>query len=375
MSVRVGCPYCNHRVTLPALPEGGRAVCDRCGETFPVTGAVEDIADDAATEASDGVQPRRATGLGWYALAGLAAAAVLLAVGLSVVRQDPPPEPPVLPPAAGPVTWPPPAVPLLKHLPPDAGLAFALQPGPLLAFAERTDADPQALLAGAGVPDRVFTTLAQLGLTLDGIDQLAGGLVFPADTAFPRAVLALKPAPPATVEGLLPKLKAERDRTAGGRQRYRADLGGLPVRLETRDAGVLVVATADADLDRPPATGGAHLPAGLRETLAKLSPSAFAWAATDAADWADKPTTKAALLLLKRPDLADKLKLGRAAGAGLSLEPTLRVTAAVKAAGDPQQFQDRIAQAVAGRDVLVGGGDGWTTLELNPADLPALLGR
>ena len=139
---------------------------------------------------------------------------------------------------------------------------------------------------------------------------------------------------------------------------------------------MFVFATADADLDRPPAaTGGSHLPAGLRDTLAQLSPSAFAWAASDSADWADRPTVKAAALVLKRPDLPERLKPVRAAGVGLSLEPGLTAKLAMKAAGDDKALQEKLAAAVAGKEVLVGGADGWVTLVANPADVPALVGR
>ncbi len=370
MSVRVGCPVCNHKVVLPAVPPGGRAVCDGCGETFPVTGAVEAVADVRPVVAP----PPAPTGLRGRHVALLLLASLLTAGGLFAVSRslfDTRPKPLPLPtPPTGPVTWPPAAVPLLKHLPPDAGLAFVVQPGPLLAHAKRTDTDPQKLLVDLGMPDRVFTTLADLGLSLDRLDQLAGGLAFPADNAIPRVVLAVKlVGPPGN---LLAKLKAEREKVANGRQRYRAVLGGLPVKLEERD-GVFVFATADADLDRPPATGSDHLPAGLRDTLGQLSPAAFAWVATDSADWATKPTVQLAATLLKRPDLLERVKLVRAAGAGVSLEPAVRAAAAVRAAGDDKALQDRLAAAVAGKDVLVGGADGWVTLSAQPADVPGLL--
>jgi hypothetical protein len=259
-------------------------------------------------------------------------------------------------------------VPLLRHLPPDTGVAFAVQPGPLLAHAKRTDTDPQKLLADLGVPERAFQTLADLGLSLDRIDQLAGGLVLAADNAVPRFVLAVKLTGPA---GDLPeKLKAER--VAAGR--YRANLGGLPGRLEERD-GAWVFATSDADLDRPAGpVGGGHLPAGLRDTLGQLSPAAFVWAATDAADWADRPTVKAAARLLKRPELPERLKPVRAAGVGLSLEPGLTAKLAVKAAGDEAALRERLTTA-AGKDGQVGGADGWVTVVAGPAAVPGLLGR
>lgn len=362
MSVRVGCPYCNHKVTLPAAPAGGRANCDRCGEAFPVTGPVEEVADrpEAPTRPADGRPPFL-----WLVPLLLLVTGGLIGGGAVVwlLRGANRPAPPaaVAPPPAGPVTWPPSAVPLLAHLPRDVGVAFAIQPGPLLAHAERTGDDPKKLLADLGLPDRAFVVLADAGLPLETIDQLAGGLAFPADSAIPRLVVAVKPKPPATVAGVLDKLKATR---AG--EGYKTVVGGLPVTLADR-GGVMVLATADADLAPP---GDRQLPAGLREALGQLSPAAFAWVATGAADWADKPAVKAAALLLNRPELPEKLKPARSAAVGLSLEPGLTAKAAVKAAGDEGPLRDKLAAAVAGRDVLVGGGDGWVTLTAKPGDLP-----
>ena len=364
MSVRVGCPFCNHKVTLPAVPPNGRADCDRCGEAFAVSGAVEQVADPTPNEPSGQLQSKSITRLWPVVAAALLLGSAALLTGLAVRGRPADPPPAAVKPPTGPITWPPLAVPLLALLPADTGLAFAVQPGPLLAHAGRAGEDPQKLLAGLGVPDRVFATLADAGLPLDRIDLLAGGLVLPADSAIPRAVVAVRPKPPATVAGVIEKLKATR---AG--EAYKAVVGGLPVSLADRD-GVLLLATWDAGLSqpkRPP--GGGHLPAGLRDALGQLSPSAFAWAAADAADWADKPAVKAAALILKRPELLDRLKLARSAAVGLSLEPELRATAAVKAAGDEAALRDKLAAAVAGEEVLVRGSDGWVTLTSKPGEL------
>ena len=233
MSVRVSCPFCNHRVVLPAVPAAGRAVCDRCGETFPVTGAVEEVADPAPAAAPSLAHPAAVQRLRLAVALALSVLSVpvIFYLGYLARQRTPVPAPPQV---AGPVTWPPPIVPLLRHLPADTGVAFAVQPGPLLAHAKRTDTDPRKLLADLGVPDRAFTTLADLGLSLDRIDQLAGGLSLPTDNAVPRFVLAVKLTGPAG--DLLEKLKAERVATG----RYRAVLGGLPVRLEERGRGVRV---------------------------------------------------------------------------------------------------------------------------------------
>jgi hypothetical protein len=364
MSVRVGCPYCNARVTLPALPADRRAVCDRCGEAFPITGEVEAVGDPVAPRpvAAD----RKASPA---AVLVLLLAAVGAAVGGFVLAQrlnTPTPLPPPPAPPAGPVTWPPSVVPLLAHLPPDGAVVAAVQPGPLAAHADRTGTTAEKLLAEVGVPAGVFAGLTAVGLPLDAIEQAVAGLSLPADSAIPRLVLAVRPKPPLTPSALL--AKAEPDPTTPGR--FRAVVGGVPVKAVAR-GGVLVAATADADLSRPTASGSGHLPVGLRETLDKLSPSAFAWVATDTADWADRPAVR--LLALSRPGLPDRLRPVRAAAVGLSLEPAFRATAHLR--GDTGVLEDRLAAATAGTGATVGSADGWVTVTLPPAAVPGLLGR
>lgn len=376
MSVRVSCPFCNAAVPLAEIPPGRRVPCPRCGETFPVKGEVGESAGPAPSLNGEPVPPPPAAP-GWslrsLAAVGGAVGLVLFAVALLLTKRPPPPTEPTAPkPAAGPTTFPPAAVPGLRYLPAESAVVAAVQPGPLVAHAARTGTDPRQLLAKAGVPDAVFAALDRLGLKLEDVDHLAAGLVLPADSAVPRLVVAAKlRQPPADDTDLLRRLKADRYRTPGGETRYKVDLGGLPVRLARPDPLTLLFATDDPDLDRAskPAAGSDHLPAGLRETLAQLSPASVVWAATDADDWAAKPTVKAGLLVLKRPDLADRLKAVRAAGVGLSLEPELRATVALRAAGDGDRFRDSVAAAVAGKDVQIGGAGLWTTVEADPGEL------
>ena len=61
-------------------------------------------------------------------------------------------------------------------MPADTSIAFALQSGPGLAFAERTKHDPRELFTKAGLPRQLFDAVANLGLTLQQIDHLAGGV-------------------------------------------------------------------------------------------------------------------------------------------------------------------------------------------------------
>jgi hypothetical protein len=377
MSLRVSCPFCNAAVPLAEVPAGRRVPCPRCGETFPVKG---DPGEAVGPAPSPNGEPAAEPPAGWspraVAAVGGALGLIVLAVGMGLTGRTPPTEPTVANPPAGMTTFPPAAVPGLRYLPAECGVAAAVQPGPLLAHAGRTGTDPGQLLTSLGVPAVVFTALDRLGLTLDQLDQLAAGLVLPADSAVPRLLIVTKLRRPPAAD-LLDRLKADRYRGPGGQERFKVQLGGLPMRLARPDPLTLLFATDDPDLDKAatPAAGSDHLPAGLRETLSQLSPASVAWVATDADDWAKRPTVQAALLVLKQPDLVNRLKLVRAAGVGLSLEPALRATAAVRAGGDGDKFRESVASAVAGREVQVGGAGPWTTVEADPAILGDLLPR
>ncbi len=63
----------------------------------------------------------------------------------------------------------------LGYLPADTNIAFAVQPGPFLAYATRTKQDPREVMVRAGLPGKVFNTVMELGLTLPQIDHIAGG--------------------------------------------------------------------------------------------------------------------------------------------------------------------------------------------------------
>jgi hypothetical protein len=137
------------------------------------------------------------------------------------------------------------------------------------------------------------------------------------------------------------------------------------------DPQTYLFALDEADLE-PPARAGApaaHLPMGLQESLARLSPASFAWAATDADDWSANPALKLPAALVGRPDLPARLAGVRAAAVGVSLEPTPRLTAAVRAAAADaaRRLQQRVTDVVAGRDkVQIGGEGAWVTVEGPP---------
>src|SRR5262249_9016671 len=186
----------------------------------------------------------------------------------------------------------------LGYLPADTNIAFAVQVGPILAYAERTKQEPRALLTGAGVPAAVFNTLTQLGLTLEQIDHIAGGTSLGDGQLEFRLTLVL------VLRALLPdddeflqKLKARKQ--PGSKPRYDVDVGGLPLVL-ARVAEMVWVFGFDAKKDLEAVDrggygpGGKQLPSGLAEMLAqRVPPEAAVWLATDdERGWTDKLAVK-----------------------------------------------------------------------------------
>jgi hypothetical protein len=183
-------------------------------------------------------------------------------------------------------------------------------------------------------------------------------------------VLALR-AEPADKAAFQKALKAEKPTTEKGQLRHTVDLGLVfPFTMTSPDPLTYLFATDPKDLD--PAAGAkgrgsGHLPAGLRESMGKLSPASVAWVATDATNWAGRPAVKLAAEALQQRDLPERLAKVRAVTAGVSLEPDPRLTAAVRAPDEAagRKLQDAVAAALAGRDppVQIGGSGEWVTVE------------
>lgn len=341
MTARTSCPFCNAGVPLTELPQTGRVACPRCGESFTVKpGDLESPLPAASANGEyvpypEPAPPSTARAVWPLALMGLAFAAVVVGGGLyAILRTPAKPTPTETKP---PATIPPASVPGLAYLPGDASVAFAVQFGPLLAYAERSNTDPRQLLTDAGVPAQVFATLDRLGLKPDQIDQLCGGLVIANDNPIPRVVIALLLTRPVADESaFLKQLKATQFTAKNGATRYKGiDLGVLlPFELAKHDAKTYLFASDGKDLDaaaKAAGRGSGHLPLGVKESMARLSPASFAWAATDSANWADKPLVKIAADVAKRPTVLPRLAGIRSAAVGLSLEPEPHVTAAVQA--------------------------------------------
>jgi hypothetical protein len=377
MTATVHCPHCNATVPLTALPPSHRVVCPRCGEGFPVKEPVTEDGSRLPTESLNGPPPAvppppPPRSVGAFALAGVALAAVILVVGWFVFlrKSDGPSGDPTQ--ATKPTTTvPPAALAALGHLPDDANVLIVAQPGPLLAFAERTQADPKQVLAQSGLPDRLVAALDKLGVRPEQIDHVAVGLSVGPRDVVPRAVVALQLTAPLPDRGaFLKQLKAVQMTVASGATRYKTDIG-LPITTEMAnpDPTTYLFATDGKDLDAAPrGRGAAHLPAGLRESMARLSPASCVWVATDTSNWADKPAVQAAAALLQRPELPARLASVRAVALGTSLEPQPKLTTAIRWT-DPEaakRFQDQTANALAGKPVQIGGDGPWVTIEGTP---------
>jgi hypothetical protein len=381
MTAQVSCPYCNAGVALIELPPSGRATCPRCGEAFPVRAVAEAGADPdphlpAASLNGTHAPPPAERPAGWslgsLALLGITLGVVVFALGLyAIFHKTPHPPFDPAPPRNPAATLPPSAVPGLAYLPTDTNIAFALQPGPLLAYAERNHTEPRQVVAQAGIPDRAFALLDRLGLKLEQIDHVVGGLAVTGESVLPRVfvVLALRE-PPASPDDFRKRLSATQFTAPSGATRYKVDLGGLPAEMTHPDAKTYLFATEGKDLESAPGRKGSeHLPASLRESLTKLSPASFAWAATGAEHWSEKPSVKAAAAILKQPKLSAQLANLRAAAVGLSLEPELRVTLAARTTdgASAEKLRDRAAIALASQPgVLVGSSGDWATVEAKP---------
>src|SRR5437899_3226656 len=188
MSLRVSCPYCNHAFVLPEAPAAGKAVCPRCGEAVAIRTADEGPGDGKPPSAGQhsalsnqpaaaSPSPRRRQLIRLLVLIGFVGIVIGTWVGVyfrwASRHRTTPPEP-----LAAAVI-----APLqlrgLSYLPSNSNVIFAVQPGPLLAYAERTHQEPADVLSKGKVPGSVLTTLARAGIPLQEIDHVAGGVHVP----------------------------------------------------------------------------------------------------------------------------------------------------------------------------------------------------
>jgi hypothetical protein len=293
----------------------------------------------------------------------LVGVAVLFGIGAaySLLRKPgPTPAPPSPPPAASVV--PPAQLRGLAYLPADANVVFAVQAGPVIDHARRTNQNPVELLTKVGVPAAALAALGRGGVALPAIDHVAGGAVIgDKDLGFAVALVLNQPVPD---EGkFLDALKARRP-AEGNPPHHVVEFAGLPFALKLAKKSDTVWLLGWTEPDLTPAGNG------LSDRMRSAATEAFsadtaAWLLTDSADWAAKQSVSLLLTLGKKQDWQPGLAKVRAVAAGLTYadEPTLRVMAK----GATPAARDELRAALARQTGTTGETGGWVFLDA-PAD-------
>jgi hypothetical protein len=312
MPVSVTCPYCRSTFALAEVPPARRTPCPTCGESVPVSA---DAPTATTAVAPPPAPPARPSTLVFVSL-GLTA---LIVAGFLVwffFLQPKPPQTQPTTPAAPPATLPPRAVPGLKYIPKDSQVVAAIQPAALWQYADRTGQNPDALLEQMGVPKELLRQFRDAGVPPEAIQSV----VLAANVEEFRAVLVLTLREPPPDEKRF-------------REKAKLEVFGLtPAMAKANDKTYLfALLEKDLALAKAPSGGYDALRAGLRESIDRVSPAAFAWAATDAKDWANLPILKSPVAAsMVSAEVVKKLGGVRAAAVGVSLEPDLVLGVAVR---------------------------------------------
>jgi hypothetical protein len=272
----------------------------------------------------------------------------------------------------------------LGYLPADTNIAFAIQAGPVVAYSEKLQKDPNALLIQAGIPAKVFDSIASFGLTLQQIDHIAGGTSLGDGAAELRLCVVLVLRSPLAKEGdSLHKLKA---RELGGKNRYSIDLNGFPMYL-ARMSPTIWVFGLDNNKDFEAVDrggygpGGKHFPQGLSQAIADRVPqNAALWIATDEHRWAEKNGVKLLIEFMKKKEWLPVLARGRSALMAVSLDEPPRIRLFIKAADAKtgEQLRSYFQKLAASDDLARQGGSGdlaFYDAPIDPMNAFAIISR
>jgi hypothetical protein len=371
MPFRLSCPSCNTSFALAELPADRRTPCPRCGDVFPVRNWEE--TDEKAVVPTAGapgfaLRDRARWSVQRAVAVALAMGLVGLVAGLAVYysRDSRPKRTPDSDTQHSLAAIPPVQLAGLGYLPADTSVVFAVQPGPVLAYAERTKQDPRELLIKAGIPRQAYDAFANIGLTLQQIDHIAGGV---SDWGLgPRLslVIILRHSL-ADEEEFLKLLKATK--RIGTQVRYKVQLAGLPLDLTlARVSPTAWVFGFDAKKDLEAVdrggygAGGKQFAPALAEMIAEhVAPDAAAWVATSEERWAEKPLIQFAVgQFAGKKEWVAVLAKGRALAAGISLGGPPRLRLFVKAADEAtgQQLRAYFARRAATDEMASHGGAG-----------------
>jgi hypothetical protein len=217
-----------------------------------------------------------------------------------------------------PATKPPAILPALRYLPRDTQAILAVQPSPVLQYAERTGQDPKKLFEDLGVPKKLWDGLIEAGMTPEVIDHLAIGVS--AADLWVLGVLVLRE--PIDEDRLRQQLKAKVNPDKPGRSSV--VLGGIGWDMQQADERTLLFAFGkDSILEAAtkPSAGLADLRAGLKESIERLNLSSFVWLATDSTDWTQVKGLELLAAFAGQKDWPKRLDGYRALVASLSFEP------------------------------------------------------
>jgi hypothetical protein len=361
------CPFCNHAFAAEAAT--GRVACPRCGELQSLREAAASA--DAVPVATE--HHTRAYGKNpLVAPVALVVGIAFACVGAFLLLRSPKPD-------TSPPEWVPPpkevaTAPIelrgFAHLPSRPNIVFAVQPGPLLAYAERTKQDPVALLTRNRVPAALLGTLAKAGITLQHIDHLVGGVYVPDKNEEIRFGFVLVLRQKLTDEkAFLESLKAVPAPNLG-QGRSIVDIGSLALHAFHASETVWVFSLQEKDVASP-----APLAPELRTLIEERVPKdAAIWAAAAGERWHEKP-----LALLLGKDVAARLSQGRAAAFGYSFSdpPTLRVAVRTTDAAGAEQLRRKFRELATGEFSIAAGSEDWAELTrpIEPADAAATVKR
>jgi hypothetical protein len=281
--------------------------------------------------------------------------AVAIVAILEIGKKNRPPQTeigPVVPVDA--VVIPPLELSALKHLPAKSNIVFAVQPGPLLHYAERTQRNPVDLLTKNGVPASVLGYLAKAGITLQQVDHFAGGIVIPDAGEEPRIAIVLvlhRPLP--DENAFLNQLNAK----THGKGRFEVQFDTVPIQMARISDTIRVFGLSDKDLV------SGKLPEAFRDMIeARVPKDAAIWIAAAESRWSDKQF----LNLFVKKDWHPVLAKGRSAALGLSFgeSPSLHIAVQCDSSENGDKLRTYFKGKATGEHSQAGGADDWATLDL-----------
>lgn len=314
--MKQSCPYCNHSFEIAC------AECPRCGEPLRFPGSMP--ADSPRENRAKRVIHPSNVFLKAHTIVVLILMLGGAGVGLLLLSRDPKPNAPAQPPSVGtPISEVAPPLELrgLSHLPANCNIVLAVQPGPLLVYAEKHKLDPVELLTKNRVPASMLAALAKAGITLQQIDHIVAGLYLPEKgEEFRIAFVLVLRQKPADEPAFLDALKAKP--VPGG---YEVLLDRFPLRMKRASETDWVLGLTGRDLE-----GGPTAP-GLKAILGERIPrDAASWLAIERAEWTKKPLVAALLRGTEwPPDRIAILAKGQAVAASYSFGNSPRLLVSI----------------------------------------------